>query len=127
MHWLSTAHPFHPAPGELRDLALQLVTRGEKSPDEAWMEVKDAMRQIGYYGKPEWSSDRIARTVTAFGWRDLCLIESDQIGIIRAQFMRIYEAQAKRENDDRLMLPETRQTVDRLIGETTKRLSAARR
>ena len=111
MQWLSTAHPFHPSPGELRDLALRLVECGEPSADEAWIEVLSAIKRVGSYGLPQWSNERIAQAVKAFGWFELCMTETDQLGIVRAQFMKIYEAQAKREHDDRLMLPETRRNV----------------
>lgn len=130
MQWLSTKRPFHPSPGELRDLALSLVTSNEPTADEAWIEVLKAMHYPGYYGTPTWSHERIARSISAFGWRDLCLTDSDQLSIIRAQFMRIYEAQAARERDDRLMLPETRANVDRareLIGSAVKRIGEPRR
>lgn len=122
--WLSTAHPFHPSPGELRDLALRLVTRDEPSADEAWVEVMQAMRYPGYYGSPVWSNELIERCVYALGhWQDICLTEIDQLPFIRSQFMRIYEAQTKRIHDERLMLLEVRQRVDALIGQTTKRLT----
>lgn len=120
--WLSTAHPFHPSPGELRDMALSLVTRGESSADEAWTEVIDAMRRIGSYGVPTWSNERIAQTVRAFGWRELCATETDQLSIIRAQFMRIYEAQTKRERDEQITLPEVRETLAQIAN--SKRLPA---
>lgn len=123
MQWLSTKRPFHPSPGELRDMALSLVTRNEPSADEAWIEVLEAIRYPGSWGTPKWSSERIANTVKAFGWIDLAQHDIDQRGVVRAQFMRIYEAQAAREHDDRLMLTETRQAVDALIGATAKRLS----
>lgn len=126
-HWLSTARPFHPAPGELRDLALSLVTRSELSADEAWIEVFDAIRSVGSWNIPQWSSERIAQTVKAFGWRELCMTDIDQMSFVRAQFLKIYEAQARREHDVRLMLPDTRSRVAALIGETAKRLSAGTR
>ena len=112
MQWLSMARPFHPSPGELRDMALQLITRSEPGADEAWSEVLRQMRNPGYYGIPQWSTERIAKTMEAFGrWKDFCMLESDQMGIIRAQFMKIYEAQLSRERADQLMLPETREIV----------------
>ncbi len=122
--WLSTARPFHPSPGELRDLALSLIERGngEKSSDEAWLEVISTMRRIGSYGVPTWSNERIAQTVKAFGWKELCATETDQMPIIRAQFMRIYEAQTRREHDDRLMLAETRNRIEAQIDHVVKRL-----
>lgn len=118
MQWLSTKHPFHPSPGELRDLALTLTERGELSADEAWAEVLNSVRQVGSYGLPVWSNERIAKTMQAFGrWSDFCLTETDQLGVVRAQFMRIYEAQTKRLHDDRLMLPETRAAVQQRIAQ----------
>lgn len=127
--WLSTARPFHPSPGELRDLALTLTECNEPGADEAWSEVLDALQHIGSYHVPEWSSERIAKTMRSFGrWSDFCLLETDQLGIVRAQFMRIYEAQAKREHDDRLMLPETRAAVQQRIAQLAeqKRIGAGK-
>lgn len=127
--WLSTAHPFHPSPGELRDLALTLTERDELSADEAWSEVLDALQRIGSYHVPTWSNEIIAKTMQSFGrWSDFCLIETDQLGIVRAQFMRIYEAQRTRQHDDRLMLPETRAAVEQRIAQVAqqKRIGEAR-
>lgn len=71
--WLSTAHPFHPSPGELRDLALTLTERDELSADEAWLEVLSSLKSIGSYGVPQWSSTRIEHAVSALGnWKDFC-------------------------------------------------------
>lgn len=114
-HWLSTARPFHPSPGELRDLALTLTERNEPSADEAWSEVLDALQHIGSYHVPAWSNERIAKTMKSFGrWSDFCLTETDQLGTVRAQFLRIYEAQTKRQRDSDLMLPEVKARIERL-------------
>jgi hypothetical protein len=126
MQWLSTARPFHPSPGELRDLTLSMVTRNEPSADEAWIEVIDAIHRIGSYGLPVWSNERIGQTIRAFGWKDLCATDNDQMPFIRAQFMKIYAAQQARQHDDRLMLTETRQKIDALIEQTAKRLTTGR-
>lgn len=112
--WLSTAHPFHPSPGELRDLAMSMVERsnGDKSADEAWSEVLNAMRIVGSYGTPQWSSAAIVQTMQAFGfWKDFCQIEYDDMPTVRAQFLRIYEAQRVRRHDDNLMLPEVKERL----------------
>lgn len=119
--WLSTAHPFHPSPGELRDLALRLVEHDEPSADEAWAEVLNALQHIGFYGVPAWSSESIANTMQSFGrWKDFCSVEIDQLPFVRAQFMKIYDAQRARQHDDRLMLPGVRETIAQL--EASKRL-----
>lgn len=127
--WLSTARSFHPSPGELRDMALTLIERGEPSADEAWSEVLDALQHIGAYHIPEWSNERIAKTMQSFGrWSDFCLTETDQLGVVRAQFLRIYEAQTKRQHDDRLMLSETRAAVQQRITQLAeqKRIGAGK-
>lgn len=112
MQWLSSDKPFHPTPGQLRDMALTLMTRDELSADEAWSEVLTALRDVGYYRIPQWSSERIETALKAFGrWKDFCLVEFDQLSFVRAQFLKIYDAQSKRIHDDRLMLPETKQKL----------------
>lgn len=129
MQWLSTARPFHPSPGELRDMALTLIARDEKSADEAWLEVLQQMKSAGYYGVPTWSSERIARSVAALGnWKDFCITEIDKMSYARDSFMRIYSAQMKRQHDERLTLPETQQKLDavKAMNGLTKRLSASR-
>lgn len=126
--WLSTARPFHPSPGELRDLALSLVERsnGDKSADEAWAEVLNAVRHIGSYGVPEWSSEAIAQTMQAFGyWKDFCAIETEQLPTVRAQFLRIYEAQRVRRHDDNLMLPEVKQRIEQISNDKRLQLNGA--
>lgn len=119
--WLSTARPFHPSPGELRDLALTLVSGDEKSPDEAWIEVLEAIRRVGSYGKPQWSCDLIERTVKAFGWSELCMTETDKMSYARDSFMKIYKAQAARRHDGNLMLPNVKDAIARLA--ESKRLA----
>lgn len=121
--WLSTARPFHPSPGELRDLALTLVSRDEKSADEAWIEVLEAIRRIGSYGKPQWSNDLIERSVKAFGWIELCMTENDQMSYARDSFMKIYKAQAARRRDDNLMLPDVKNIIARLADSKRLELS----
>jgi hypothetical protein len=120
--WLSTSRPFHPSPGELRDLALTLTERGDKTADEAWLEVLSALKSVGSYGVPAWSSERIAHAVAALGsWKDFCMTELDQMSYARISFVKIYEAQSRREHDDRLMLPETRSVVLERIGQIAER------
>lgn len=125
MQWLSTARPFHPSPGELRDLALSMITRNEKTADEAWAEVLEQMHHPGYYGVPTWSSEAIAETMKAFGrWKDFCLVEIDQLGFVRAQFLKIYEAQRVRRHDTNLMLPEVKEIIGKIAEQKRHALNA---
>lgn len=124
LQWLSTARPFHPSPGELRDLALTLTEHYTVSADEAWIEVMDAIRRIGSYGVPQWSNDTIARTVRAFGWKELCATENDQMSYARDSFMKIYRAQMTRQHDAALMLPEVQNVIGRLAEMKRKEIEA---
>lgn len=124
LQWLSTKRPFHPAPGELRDLALSIVKRNEPSADEAWIEVIDSMRKIGSYRLPEWSSARIERTVKAFGWKELCATDNEQIPFVRSQFLRFYQAQSDREHDAQLMLPEVKERIAQIAEQKCHALNA---
>jgi hypothetical protein len=123
--WLSTSHPFHPAPGELRDLAARMANHDELSADEAWAEVINAVRNVGSYGVPIWSNDTITQTMQAFGrWKDFCAIEDDQMSIIRSQFLKIYAAQQSRRHDDRLMLPEVQAVIKRIADQKRREIEA---
>jgi hypothetical protein len=124
MQWLSTSRPFHPSPGELRDLALRMSNANEPSAEEAWIEVIDAIRKIGSYGSPQWSNDMITNTVKAFGWVDLCMTETDQMSYARDSFMKIYRSQAARRHESNLMLPEVRQAIEKLTQEKRHALNS---
>lgn len=131
LQWLSTDHAFHPSPGQLRDLALALVTSDEPNAEDAWAEVRAAMRNVGYYRVPAWSNARIARVMASFDWRDLCLTDMDKLSYVRDQFIKTYNAYLQRERADDLMLAQVREAVDELkverakamIGQVAKRLS----
>jgi len=110
-HWLSLAKPFHPSPGELRDMAYSLSDQ-HPSAEEAWGVVKQAMRQIGSYRTPEFDDPLIARAVEIMGWRDLCLSENDVAD--RAHFFRIYDSLKARAKNEALMLPDVRRGVEQL-------------
>lgn len=114
LQWLSTKRPFHPSPGELRDLALSMIDTGNPSGEEAWLEVMKAMHDIGSHRLPTWSNARLEATVKAFNWKDLCATSNEDMPTVRAQFMRIYEAQRTRQRDENLMLPEVQEVIKRL-------------
>lgn len=130
MHYCSTSRsPFPPSVAELRDYALSLVTADEPGAEEAWGEVMRLVRRYGSYGKfntetmtynlPDFSSERISKCVSIMGWLNLCMSENP--GVDRAQFMKMYDSLKKRDTDRALALPEVRE-VKQLIAETARAL-----
>lgn len=84
---------FAPTVGELR----REVTRARypsllTSAEDAWGEVWTAVKAHGLNGKPEWSHPALAAAVESIGWRELCVTDIGNLGTLRAQFMRVYEA-----------------------------------
>jgi hypothetical protein len=91
-----TAHPSYPPnPGELRAFVLDAA---DASPDAelAWAEVQKQVKAIGNWGRPEFSDPAILRAVNAVGgWEVVCATEISDLGTLRAQFRRQYEAARK--------------------------------
>lgn len=68
---------------------------------EAWGEVMSQVREIGRYGRPQFRSQTITQTVTAIGWREFC--DSENQGVLRAHFMKMYDKMAE-EHDRQVLL-----------------------
>lgn len=130
LQWLSTAHAFHPTPGELRDMCHALIKSDDPTAEEAWGLVKKAIRTYGSYRKPEFASETVAMTVEVMGWFELCMSENEEAD--RAHFWKIYRQIAERAKTDTMMLPAVKSNlqqlkaanVSELIGQTVKRLTS---
>ena len=81
---------FWPAPSELRSRAIR--PDNMPSAEEAWLEVKEAIRKFGYYQEPVFSHDAVADAVAAMGWQDLCSMEVGDQAAERAHWFRVYGA-----------------------------------
>lgn len=106
---------FAPSIAEVRQAAVDIMTPDRKTAGEAWGEVQ---RAVGYYGyiseaeALESLSPLVATATRQIGWQQICA--ATEMGVVRGQFMKIYEQVERRENE-RLLLPEgVRQRVDRL-------------
>lgn len=88
--WVRTGK-FFPTPAELRTLIAERLLRLAPAED-AWLEVKRAVRDVGSYGAPCWSSPILARAMEAIGYREFCMSEMADEPAWRAQFVRFYEA-----------------------------------
>lgn len=101
---------FPPAIAEVRKAAAELTNPENLTSSEAWGEVTSAIRNYGYYREGEAlasMSPTTAQVVRYMGWREICM--SEDIGVIRGQFLRMYEQIATREQEKQL-LPSAMQT-----------------
>lgn len=92
---------------------------GEAMPTaaEAWGEVQELAKRL-FLDKPwTFSHDAIRKTVELFGKRELCIYDEDSTGIVRGQFIRMYnevarKMQEERENEAVLaVLPKARERI----------------
>ncbi|TYO95146.1 replicative helicase loader/inhibitor [Desulfallas thermosapovorans] len=93
---------YFPTIAELRDAALSLTNKTPSASD-AWCEVMEQISKIGSYGAPKFSHPAIKKAVNAIGWTNLCW--SEEIGVERAHFLKIYEVYRKREVENAKILP----------------------
>lgn len=99
---------FFPTVARLRDTALSLTTDLERQPTPfaAWGEVVEAIRRVGFYREPTFSTPLTAKAVSIMGWKELCL--SDNQVADRAHFVKVYEQLLHRQKQEVRLLPEAR-------------------
>ena len=84
--------PWFPRLNEVLD---QITPGDQADPDQAWAEVQQKIRSVGYYRHPTWSQPAIAQVVEALGWQNLCLSTNPEAD--RAHFLRFYGTGRQRE------------------------------
>ena len=106
---------FPPAIAEVRKAAAELTNPENLTSSEAWGEVTRAIRNYGYYRGEEALaslSPTTAQVVRYMGWREICM--SEDIGVIRGQFLRMYEQIATREQEKQLLSPTMQTEIKKL-------------
>ncbi len=94
-HCRANVHP--PTPADIR--AAATVHTALPSPGEAWAEVMQAARQIGYQEGvvPEMTCPEIRDAARAAGWSGICFADSEMsLSTTRAHFFRIYDGMRER-------------------------------
>lgn len=86
---------FFPTVADIRETAMAFATKELKPPDEAWLEV---LEKVNRYITPAYSSPEIHEAVRTVGYLNIC--DSENIGVERAHFLKIYEAIMKRKKDN---------------------------
>lgn len=109
--------PYPPTIADVRKRAVEIMTPPEDQIDgvEAWGEVMRAIKHYGYYREAEAMesmSPKAAKVAKYMGWQEIC--HSEQTGVIRGQFLKMYEIVANRERQDRLLPLDMREEIQRL-------------
>lgn len=102
---------YFPSIAEIRGAVAEIVNPGWRSAEEAWAEVKEAMRS-GYYAPKNWSSPEVKEAVRAIGWAVIC--ESEIEGVSRAHFFKVYGEIMDREKKAAVLPTGLRDTIKAL-------------
>jgi hypothetical protein len=71
----------------------QIQAQKNLSGDEAWQEVLKALSRVGRYRKPEFPErPALQEAIESVGWQAICDCENSKMGVMRAQFLKAYEA-----------------------------------
>ena len=116
--------PYPPTISDVRKQVVDITTEPTDRIDgaTAWGEVSKAIREYGWYNPDEAMqsmSPRAARVARMIGWKEICTCE--QPGVIRGQFIKMFDAYSGREKQDAL-LPEKLQSTIRQIGANRREL-----
>jgi hypothetical protein len=115
-----------PYPPTISDMRKQIVDITMDPADRidgatAWGEVVQAIRKYGYY-RPEEAlssmSPRAAKVVRMIGWREICACEEP--GVIRGQFIKMYDSFATREKQVGLLPIALNKAVQQIGDENRK-------
>lgn len=112
---------FPPSIAEFREAVTFLTSPQIATGIEAWGEVKQAIRKFGYYREEEAlesMSESTRQTVKHLGWRELCMSE-DPEGVIRGQFVRLYEQVAGKEKQQAILPESLKEAMTALIESAT--------
>jgi hypothetical protein len=115
---------FVPNVGEIRRNAMNICDSDtELTGSEAWGEVTKAIRQYGQYNTEkalESMSEITRKVVKHIGYREICF--TDNIGVIRGQFLKMYEHLLKRENDKKISPKGFIEQFNRLLGSAQNKM-----
>jgi hypothetical protein len=98
-----------PVPGQLRSHVTTMTRPALPTAADAWHEVLEAIRRVGYLGRPVWSHPLVEQTVQGMGgWQTMCQMTIDETATWRAQFRTMYDAYASRALSTANLLPDVR-------------------
>ncbi len=116
--WIAR-QPFPPSIADLRRESTQMLHSGQNMPDAAaaWGEVMQAIKRYGLYQSErafQSMSPLTVKVVRCMGWRSMNVADENSLGVLRGQFMKLYQQAATREHEQSL-LPESLKASMKLI------------
>lgn len=99
----SGKYPRVPLVSDIRREVTDHAMGGVHDSEAAWLEVKQAIRKVGFYGTPQFSHQSISDAVASLGWEALCSMEVTDATIYSAQFKRAHDSFRSREQRDRMI------------------------
>lgn len=93
-----------PSIAEVREGVVNVTTEALPDKDQAWDQALEAMQKYGVYRASDAMASMhpvVAKAAKSMGWREMC--HSDNIGVVRGQFLKIYETMQKREHEDKIL------------------------
>jgi hypothetical protein len=120
--------PFVPTIADIRKAATDIVTPEEQKIDAAtaWGEVTKAISSYGIYRPDEAMasmSPATAKVVKFISWQEICLSENQ--GVVRGQFMKMFDSVTQRESKDKL-LPSAMKNQITQISDSMRMLDTAK-
>lgn len=94
MKKLSRSSKYWPSVAEIWETCEDIVHEAqgvhEATESEAWAEVQQQTKTAWVNKTPVFSSVEIELAAKRYGWHELCMLQSNEVGIARAQFGRYY-------------------------------------
>lgn len=122
--WVTT-EKWPPSIAELRAMSTEMVQGALPEWGDAWAEVTRAVHRYGW-SRPQEALDSLSPSARAaaerIGWAPIC--ESENIETLRAQFRQVFEACARRENEQRQLPAALRETIAQIGASNRKALEA---
>ena len=107
---------FAPTISEIRKKAVEFNHQFDLTPEEAWTIVYRDVQEKGYYREPVYDDWKLEAVKEAIGWKSLCDMTVETKPILRAQFMKMYEAFSQRQKQvETLKSPQLEQFVSQLV------------
>jgi hypothetical protein len=103
---------FFPVISEIRNEALRMVVPQHPPAEAAWQEVLEQVNIAHYNGTPVFTDPLITSVVNGVGWRSICL--SEEPGVPRGQFFKLYAAACEREHHEQLLPATVREMAAQL-------------
>lgn len=123
IHVLICTLKFFPSLSEVRRAAAD-AAKPTKPAELSWGEVTEAISRWGMYRQPKFDDPITAAAVAVIGWQNICQTPVEELGTLRAQFRRTYEAVREQEVRSRQIAPfKADHPLGRIVAEAAKRLT----